>query len=198
MQELKSEDIAQRERLFKNAYDKFKMNARQVHLKLNGECNDEELTVMMDKTEELMGEIHSAYERLRLLATPPRVMQINVDTSTVVTTDIMQLLTKRMEEQGTEWDEQAERGRLHLVFDKEYAKSIFGSIASVNTVRPTPPSQDQTVIEAQKTEYEAELAAKRATVGMDSVIAAQRVHIKRLQDDTELEALAKELEHKRQ
>ncbi len=94
-----------------------------------------------------------------------------------------------------EFDAKAESTRLHLVLDKEYAQSIFGSSRTKSTVRShhsnrSSGSAEQQSIAAKRAECAAQLATKKAEMNMEEAIAAQKQELQRLKNQRDLDVIA--------
>uniref|UniRef100_A0A8C1XQM0 Gypsy retrotransposon integrase-like protein 1 n=1 Tax=Cyprinus carpio TaxID=7962 RepID=A0A8C1XQM0_CYPCA len=70
MQELKAQELVQRERKFKSAYENWKIHVRDVRLKLKHECSESDLCDMMDGVEKKESELKDLYDNMRLQAVP--------------------------------------------------------------------------------------------------------------------------------
>ncbi len=94
-------------------------------------------------------------------------------------------------EDGMEFDAEAEKARLHMLLDCEYARSICGSTVSRVTFLSThskPPSESAS-ISAKRAETAALLAAKKAEMEMEADIDAQRQRLKKLENRRDLEVM---------
>lgn len=92
-------------------------------------------------------------------------------------------------EDGMEFNAEAERARLRMLLDCEYARSIYGSTVSramVISNHLKPPSESES-ISAKRAEAAALLAAKKAEVEMEADIDAQRLQMKKLENHRDIE-----------
>ncbi len=118
-----------------------------------------------------------------------------MDSCTAVTADLMGLIKVRLSEVGLEeFDVNAEDSRIHMMLDKEYAQSIFSSTRS-KSIRShrSSCSLDQKSITAKRAECAAQLAAKQAEINMEEAIATQRLELKRLENQRDLQVIAAKL-----
>jgi len=65
MQELKEQELIQKERKFKSVYEKWKSQARDVRSKLKRECSEKDLCDMMDEVERQEFELKELYDNMR-------------------------------------------------------------------------------------------------------------------------------------
>ncbi|XP_067380798.1 uncharacterized protein [Channa argus] len=196
MMELKQQEISQMESKFIKLYESWKEQVRTTRIRLKDECSDHELGNMMDAVEDLETQVRDVYESIRSQSAPSTEIRRKMDSCTAVTTDIMGLLKVRMSEVGQdEFDAKAENTRLHMVLDREYAQSVFGTIISKSTVRShhSSWSSAEQCITAKRAECAAQLAAKQAEIKMEEAIAAQRQELKRLENQRDLEVIAAKL-----
>ncbi|XP_056236444.1 uncharacterized protein LOC130172051 [Seriola aureovittata] len=193
MQELQQQELSQKEKKFLNLYEKWKEQVKTARTNLKEECPDENLCNMMDAVECLETQVRDSYENVRSQLAPSTEIRRKMDSCTAVTRDLMELMKVRMSEVGLEeFDAKVENARLHLVLDKEYAQSIFGSSRTKTTVRSQHSNRtaDQQSITAKRAECVAQLAAKKAEMNMEEAIAAQRHELKRLENQRDLNVIA--------
>lgn len=93
-----------------------------------------------------------------------------------------------------EFDVNAEDARIHTVLDKEYAQSVFLTVSS-RSIRSyhSNSSSDQQNITAKRAECAAQLAAKQAEMKMEEAIATQRLELKRLENQRDLQVFEAKL-----
>lgn len=150
----------------------------------------------MDSIEGLETEVKNVYELIRSQSVPSTEIRRKMDSCTAVTTDLMGLMKIRMSEVGLEeFDANTEDARIHMVLDKEYAKSIFSSTSSKSAIRShrSSCSSEQQSISAKRAECAAQLAAKQAEIKMEETITAQRQELKRLENERDLQVIAAKL-----
>lgn len=118
-----------------------------------------------------------------------------IDACAEVTADLMQFMKVHLSETGEDFDAEAERRRLRLLLDKEYAKSIYGSTApsTSSVANSSKPGSETPSIALKKTEMAAQLAAKRVECEMENLINAQRQELKRLEQKRDLEVMEAKL-----
>lgn len=107
-------------------------------------------------------------------AAPSQEIRRKIDACSAVTADLVKLMRVRLVEHGMEFDADAERARLRLLLDNEYARSIYGSTVSKATVLShhfNPPSELAS-ISFKRAEIAAQLAARKAEVEMEADIDA--------------------------
>lgn len=191
MLELKEQESAQREKKFKSAYEKWKTLAKEVRTKLRHECSETDLYDMMDAVEKLETELKELYINIRHQMTPSQEIRRKIDACTAVTADLMGLMKVRLTEEGEEFDAEAEKARLCMLLDNEYAKSIYGSSVSkaASISHASSRSSETPSISAKRAETAAQLAAKKAEIEMEAAIDAQRQQLKKLENQRILESL---------
>ncbi|XP_067301419.1 uncharacterized protein [Pseudorasbora parva] len=191
MQELKEQELAKKERKFKSTYENWKIYVKDVRSKLKHECSESDLCDMMDGLEKQELELKESYDNMRHQAPPSQEIRRKIDACCAVTADLLKLMKVRLVEDGMEFDAEAERARLRMLLDCEYARSIYGSTVS----RPTaisnhsePPSESAS-ISAKRAETAALLAAKKAEVEMEADIDAQKRQLKKLENCRDIEVM---------
>ncbi|KAI2653125.1 Gypsy retrotransposon integrase-like protein 1 [Labeo rohita] len=191
MQELKEQELALKERKFKSAYEKWKIHVRDVRSKLKHECSDSDLCDMMDGVEKQESDLKVLYDNMRLHAVPSQEIRRKIDACSAVTADLVKLMRVRLVEDGMEFDAEADRARLRMLLDCEYARSIYGSTVSRATVlsNHSKPSLESASISAKRAETAALLAAKKAEVEMEAYIDAQRQQLKKLENRRDIEVM---------
>lgn len=196
MLELKQQEFSQKESKFIKLYESWKEQVKATRSKLKDECSDQELADMMDTVEGLESQVKNTYEDMRSQSAPSTETRRKIDSCTAVTADLMRILKVRMSEVGQEeFDAKAENARLHMVLDREYAQSIFGTTISRPSVRSCRSSclSEQQSINVKKAECAAQLAAKQAEIEMEEAIATQRQELKRLENQRDLQVITAKL-----
>ncbi|CAI5682991.1 unnamed protein product [Oreochromis niloticus] len=196
MLELKQQEFSQKESKFIKLYESWKEQVKATRSKLKEECSDQELADMMDTVEGLESQVKNTYEDIRSQSAPSTETRRKIDSCTAVTADLMRILKVRMSEVGQEeFDAKAENARLHMVLDREYAQSIFGTTISRPSVRSYRSSclSEQQSINVKKAECAAQLAAKQAEIEMEEAIATQRQELKRLENQRDLQVITAKL-----
>ncbi|XP_052388504.1 uncharacterized protein LOC127934956 [Carassius gibelio] len=191
MQELKAQELVQRESKFISAYNSWKIHVREVRLKLKQECSESDLCDMMDGVEKKESELKGLYDSMRLQAVPSQEIRRKIDACSAVTADLIKIMNVRLVEDGMEFDAEAEKARLRVLLDCEYARSIYGSTVSRATVfsNHSKPSSESASISARRAETAALLAAKKAEMEMEADIDAQRQRLKKLENRRDIEVM---------
>lgn len=126
MQELKQQEVSQKESKFIKLYEIWKEQVKATRTKLKGECSDQDLSDLMDSVEGMESQVKNVYELIRSQSVPSTEIRRKMDSCTAVTADLMGLMKVRMSEVGQEeFDANAEDARIRMVLDKEYALAIF-------------------------------------------------------------------------
>lgn len=124
MQELKDQELTQKEKRFKATYEKWKSNIRDIHTRLKQVCSESDMYNMMDEAEKLESELKEQYDRIRLQTSPSQEIRRKIDACSAVTADLLQLMGVRLTEDEGEFDTVAERSRLRMLLDNDYAHSL--------------------------------------------------------------------------
>ena len=90
---------------------------------------------MYDMMVEAEKQLKELYDGIRLQVAPSQEILRKVYACSAVTADLLQLMSVRLTEIGGEFDAEAERSRLRMLLDNEYARSIYGSAVSSITAR---------------------------------------------------------------
>ncbi|KAK0142369.1 hypothetical protein N1851_019890 [Merluccius polli] len=176
MLELKQQDVSKKESKFTSLYGEWKEQVKAVRTNLKNELSDDDLVEMMDTVEGLESQVKDAYENVRSQSAPSTEIRRKMDSCTAVSRDLMELMKVRMSEVGQdEFDAKAERTRLRLVLDKDYAQSIFESTMTKSTVRSQHSSirSEQQSITAKRAECAAQLENQR---DLDVIAAKLKVY----------------------
>ncbi|KAK0134290.1 hypothetical protein N1851_030141 [Merluccius polli] len=150
---------------------------------------------MMDEAEKQDSELKELYDGIRLQVAPSQEIRRKVDACSAVTADLLQLMRVRLTE-GGEFDAEAERPRLRMLLDNEYARSIYGSTDSRVTARSCHHSEhlsESPSISAKRAETAAQLAAKRAEIDMEAAIEAQRQQLRKLENQRDIDVIQAKL-----
>lgn len=195
MQELKEQELAQNERKFQSLYDKWKIKVRDARTRLKEACPEKDLYSMMDDVEMLDSDLKETYDNIRKQTAPSQEIRRKVDACSAVTLDLLRLMRVRLTEEESEFDAAAEKARLRMLLDNEYARSIYGSTASRVTAR-SPYSDrlsESPSISNKRAEAAAQLAAKRAEIEMEETIEAHRQQLKKLENQRDIEVMQAKL-----
>lgn len=196
MQELKDQELTQKEKKFKATYEKWKSNVRDIRTRLKQDCSESDMYDMMDEAEKLDSELKELYDSIRLQVVPSQEIRRKIDACSAVTADLLQLMRVRLTEGGGEFDADAERSRLRMLLDNEYARSIYGSAASRVTAHSCHRSEhlsESPSIAAKRAETAAQLAAKKAEIDMEAAIEAQRQQLRKLENQRDVDVIQAKL-----
>ena len=134
---------------------------------------------MMDEAEKQLKEL---YDGIRLQVAPSQEILRKVYACSAVTADLLQLMRVRLTEIGGEFDAEAERSRLRMLLDNEYARSAGSAVSSI-TARSYHHS------EHLSESPESISAANRAKIDMEAAIEAQRLQLKKLENQRAIDIL---------
>ena len=220
IKELQEQDQRKREQKFHAAYEKWKQEVKAARIQLKSECTEQGLDTLMGAVEKHESQVLQTYNAIREHGAPSHETKQRMDACTAVTRDVISLMQHRLTEVDEEWDERAERLRLHSLLDRNYAQSVYGSLLQTSTAPSaiTVRSQwshksEKSSIAAKRAETAAQLAAKQAKLEateeedaarakLKQSIEVQRHEIKRLETQKEIKVTKakmdvydKELEH---
>ncbi|KAL6480076.1 hypothetical protein MHYP_G00111090 [Metynnis hypsauchen] len=147
---------------------------------------------IMDEAEKLNLEVKELYDSIRLQTAPSQEIRRKVDACSAVTSDLLKLMRVRLSEEGVEFDAEAERSRLCMLLDNEYARSTYGSTVSrvnAHSCNHSDHLSESPSISAKRAETAAQLAAKRAEIDMEAAIEAQRQQLKKLENQRDIDII---------
>ncbi|KAL6473874.1 hypothetical protein MHYP_G00174350 [Metynnis hypsauchen] len=170
MQELKEQELIQKENKFKATYEKWKIYVRGVRTRLKQECSEGDMYDMMDEAEKLNLEVKDLYDSIRLQTAPSQEIRRKVDACSAVTSDLLKFMRVRLSEEGVEFDAEAERSRLCMLLDNESTVSRVNA----HSCNHSDHLSESPSISAKRAETAAQLAAKRAEIAMEAAIEAQQ------------------------
>ncbi|XP_068136058.1 uncharacterized protein [Hyperolius riggenbachi] len=187
------QEAAQRERKFNQMYIKWKTHTNEVGMKLKLECAEDELSNMMDAIQKHELDMKTMYDELRSHTAPSQDIKRKIDTCIAITADLLGLMRIRSIE--TDFDAETERTRLLQLYKRDYAKSVYGSTVSRVTSSSKHSSHVSkcTSTSAKRVKASARLAAKRAEIEMDAAIDAQRLQLKKLKNQRDIEVMEAKL-----
>ncbi|XP_068089941.1 uncharacterized protein [Hyperolius riggenbachi] len=146
---------------------------------------------MMDSIETFESELKITYDDLRLHAAPSQDVRRKIDACIAVTEDLLGLMRIRLTED--DFNAETEKMRLHMLYDKDYAKSIYGSTISTVPSKCCSHNSGSSSISAKRADAAAQLAAKKAEIEMEAAIDAQRQQLKRLENQRDIEIMEAKL-----
>lgn len=195
MQELKDQEFGQKEKRFKSAYEKWKVKVREVRSELKSLCSEETLFELMDTVEKGQAELRELYDGIRNIMAPSQEIKRKIDACTAVTADLLKLMGVRLTEDDMGFDAEAEKARLRMLLDNEYAQSIYGSTVSKVTAHSQCSGHPSEVasISVKRAEVAAQLAAKKAELEMEADTEAKRQQFKNLERRRDIEVMEAKL-----
>ncbi|XP_073732301.1 uncharacterized protein [Misgurnus anguillicaudatus] len=150
---------------------------------------------MMDVVEKQESVLKGLYDNLRVHAPPNQEIRRKIDACVAVTADLSKLLKVRLTEDDIDFEPEAEKAILRILFDNKYARSIFGSTVSRATVGSyhSNPVSESASISIRRAEIAAELAARKAEAEMENEIEIHRQQLKRLENRRDIEVMEAKL-----
>ena len=201
-QELQDQDDKKRETAFNKAYDSWKLTARESRTKLKFLCTVEELNELQQNVQAKHDALRLQYEPiLRHSNTTPKIVS-KMDACIILTKEICDLISKRIETVDEAYNEQLEKERVRELLNKDGYGSIFG-LTKTETVSSSKPSESSSSYSSSngshnsKVDAQAELAAKLEESKTMKEIQAQREHLLQLENEWKLKE-AKMLSEMRQ
>ena len=159
MKALMQEEQTKHEEKFSRYYERWKQQVKTTRTRLKQESTEDELGDLIQAVESLESSLLQVYNDIRQHVTPPQPLKRRMDACAAVTLDLITLMQHCLSEAGDDWDERAERLRLHSLLDKHYTHSIFGSLLQASV---TPSESGKSQRSSSCRSKTASIAGKRA------------------------------------
>ena len=184
------DSASERDKTFLDTYQKWKEGMKILRLKMKNEMSDEQLADIMNATENLHICVLNAFEQLPKPVNALRLRQM--DSCTANTDNMYHLAQVRMSENGLQpWDSSAEKARLRLMLDVEYAASVYSSSEKTRSnVDVGHTTSQRSVIMSNFSEES--IATKRAEA--TAKLVAKEVELETLHQKVILETNLRKLE----
>ncbi|KAI3351063.1 hypothetical protein L3Q82_005630 [Scortum barcoo] len=197
MRVLQNDEAKKGEKRFLSMYEKWKFQVREARNQLKSYMPETELWTLVEDLKKIKEDIMNAYSEIRDLITPSTDIRRRVDTCESVTKEIISIAYSRAIDDENEFDEGQERSRLHDLLHRDYAKSVYGSAASLTNHSMSDHQSIASSIAARRADAAADLAAKEVNYEMILREEKQRESIRELEEQQRkaLEAQKRELAH---
>ncbi|XP_030208539.1 uncharacterized protein LOC115556311 [Gadus morhua] len=196
MRALQAEEAKKMEKGLLSMYEQWKLKIRKARDQLKSYMPDDELWPLVEELRKSKEDIMNIYSEMRDLATPSTDIRRRVDTCESVTTEIIIIAHNRAIDDEVEFNEKQERHRLHELLHRDYAKSVYGSAASLTSHSKSDHHSMTSSMAAKRADAAAELAVKETNYEMMIAEERQREVIRELEEQQRiaLEAQRYELE----
>ncbi|XP_060762593.1 uncharacterized protein LOC132871953 isoform X2 [Neoarius graeffei] len=196
MRALQDEEAKRKEKWLLSMYKKWKLDMCKARDQLKTYMSESELWPLIEELKKVKEDIMNLYFGIRDLATPSTGVRRRVDTCESVTTEIVTIAYGRAIDEEGEFNEDMERRRLHELLHRDYAKSVYGSAASLTSHSKSDQHSTALSMAAKRADAAAELAVKEANYEMMEAEERQTEVIRELEEQQQkaLEAQRHELE----
>lgn len=186
------EECRKKEKKLTTLYEQWKLDARKARQDLKTDISDKQLADIADSLEDKRNGIMKIFIDIREFITPAADLRRKIDACDAVTNDIVKIVLEKISNVD-EYDAERERGRLSELLAHSYARSIFGSSASLMSVNSHSGSSRTA---RKRADAAAELAAKEAEYKMMQAERQQKEKLRNIEEQfkKELETQRFELE----
>lgn len=199
------EELSKKERKLTNAYEQWKVQARQTREKLKSDVTETDLSSMIDALEKGKDDIMRLYAEIRSYVAPSADIRRRIDACEAVTHDLIKIIYERITGVDGDFDAELERGRLRKLLKHDYALSIYGSTAAGSNVSHHSSSSScsrishhssSSYLASKRADAAAELAAKEAEYKVVQEERKQKERMEALEEQhrKEMERQRSELE----
>ncbi|XP_026042791.1 uncharacterized protein LOC113033320 [Astatotilapia calliptera] len=175
-QEMHEQEAKKNERSFSKAYESWKELARGVRTKLKGFCSNEDLVRTQTDIKAKEALMHELYEPIRRNHTSTPDVVKKMDACVALTTEICDLIGKRLEDIDKTFNDRLEKERVRMILSKEEYGSVFGKTETETVISEHSKGSDSysgatSTTSSKRVDAEADLAAK-----LEQAKAMQRIH----------------------
>lgn len=190
------EEAKKKEKRLYAMYEQWKLHTRKARDQLKTYMSESQLWPLIEELKRDKEDVMNIYDEIRNLTTPSTDIRRRVDTCESVTTEIINIAYSRAIDDESGFNEQQERHRLHELLRHDYAKSVYGSAASLISHSQSDHYSITSAMTAKRVDAAAELAVKEANYQMLLEEERQKESIRELEEQQRkaLEAQRRELE----
>lgn len=190
------EEAKKKEKRLYAMYEQWKLHTRKARDQLKTYMSESQLWPLIEELKKDKEDVMNIYYEIRNLTTPSTDIRRRVDTCESVTTEIINIAYSRAIDDESRFNEQQERRRLHELLSHDYAKSVYGSAASLISHSHSDHYSTTSVMTAKRADAAADLAVKEANYQMLLEEERQKESIRELEEQQRkaLEARRRELE----
>lgn len=193
-QEMHDQEAKKNEKAFNKAYNSWKEKAREARTTLKSFCSQEDLDYIETEIQARQHIISQHYEPIqRNCAATADIVQ-RMDACITITTEICDIVCKRLETLGEDFNGHLEKERVRMGLNKDEYESVFGG---TNTETVTSQGSDNhsnatSKASSKRADAEAELAAKQEQAKSMHEIHTQQARLHKL--ETEMQEEKKRLQ----
>ncbi|XP_068074145.1 uncharacterized protein [Danio rerio] len=189
--EMREQEAKRQEKAFHKAYNSWKETAKDCRSTLKMFCSRENLEQIQQDIQNQCNLVHQHYEPiLRNHATSPDIVN-RMDACAALTAEIIDLVSKRLETIGEDYNEELVKERVRQVLNKDEYGSIFGctktnTVMSESSLGSGNQSKTSSKISSKRAEAEAELAAKQEQAKAMQEIHDQQAKLNKMESEWKL------------
>lgn len=205
-QEMHDQEAKKHEKAFSKAYNSWKEMAREARTTLKSFCSQEDLNQTQQDIRARHNVISQHYESIQRNCTPTPYIVQKMDACISITTEICDIVSKRLETIDEAFNGHLEKERVRMGLNKEEYGSVFGgtnteTVISESSQISDNPSNATSKASSKRADAEADLAAKQEQAKAMHEIHAQQTRLCKLEaemqkEKTKLQRLQAETEVK--
>ncbi|XP_067276268.1 uncharacterized protein [Pseudorasbora parva] len=182
-QELHEQEAKRNAKAFNKAYDSWKLTAKEVRVKLKAFCSSEDLEKIQTNIKSKQAIVHQNYEPIRRNHTTTPDIVKRMDACDILTAEICDLVSKRLENIDEAFNDQLEKERVRIALNKDEYGSVFGNTKTETVISESSQgsgisSSAISRSSSKRADAEADLAAK-----VEHAKAMQKVHLQQARLD---------------
>lgn len=196
MRALQMEEAKKKEKRLLSMYEQWKVSVRNARNQLKSCMEENELWSLIEDLKRAKNGIMNLYFEIRDLTTPSTNVRRRVDTCESVSKEIIIIAHNRVIDDEGEFNEDLEKRRLHELLHHDYAKSVYGSSASITSHSKSDQHSMTSSMAVKHADAAAELAVKETNYTMMIAEEKQKEVIRELEEQQrkDLDAQRRELE----
>ncbi len=189
--EMREQETKKKEKAFYKAYNGWKETAKETRSRMKMFCSRENLEKIQQDIQSQHNSVYQQYEPiLRNHATSPDIVN-RMDACAALTAEISDLVSKRLETIGEDYNEELVKERVRQVLNKDEYGSIFGctitnTVISESSQGSGNQSKTSSKISSKRADAEAELAAKQEQAKAMQGIHDQQAKLNKMESDWKL------------
>lgn len=192
-QQMREEQAKKHIKAFLKSYDSWKRIAKECRKRLKQFCSKEDLDKINEYIQSGYDLVHQNYEPLQRNSTNTHDVVRKMDACNTLTTEICDIVSKRMEVGVTQdtFKSEVEKQRVRMILNRDEYKSIFGGTNTESVISDRLEGSDQESIansraSSKRADAEAELAAKQEQAKSMEEMQAQWSKLTKLESEWKL------------